>query len=186
MSNIALTAARIDSARNVTAEERIINSAVRQLDLVMGFFPRIDAKVTAILGIEIAMLGFLAANTPQLSLWSYWMAVAVAPVALTAVSMRYLYVCSFPHLEGGRSSLIYFREVASRPEDEYTVQFIAQRDDARARDVLSQVWRNSQILEKKFDALKRAHLWLIAALPPWIASLCVFVAISRNQGGLFH
>jgi hypothetical protein len=167
-------------------DETLIESSLKQLDRVLGFFPRVDSKTTAVLGIDIAMLGFLAINAPKFQLWSWVMLVAIVPLAFIGFSLYYIYVCSFPHLEGGHDSLIYFREIAKRTESQYIALVRERKTDAFLNDVLGQVWRNSEILRKKYDSIRFAHNWLVAALIPWIATLFVFAAISNANGGLFH
>jgi hypothetical protein len=74
--------------------------------------------------------------------------VALLALALIALSLVFLYQASFPRLVGGRSSLLYFREIAKRKEAAFIDEFSEQSEEAFLKDVLAQVWRNSQILKK--------------------------------------
>jgi hypothetical protein len=158
--------------------------SAKQLDLIMGFYPRLESKSTAVLGIDIAMIGFLAINAPNFNLWTWPVLTSGLALFFLAVSIYYVYVSSFPNLAGGHDSLIYFREIAKRTESQFISQFAARSAIEHDNDILAQVWRNSEILRRKFDAIKLAHIWLAVSIVPWIASLFIFAAI--NKGALVH
>jgi len=82
---------------------------------------------------------------------------------------------------------VYFREIASRTEHRFIEQFKEQTDEHRVNDILGQVWRNSEILRAKFEALKAAFTLLAIAIVPWIISLALFAAHGNpSQTTLFH
>ena len=91
-----------------------------------------------------------------------------------AISYFFVYKSSFPSLEGGHASLIYFGEIAKLREQEFVKSFREQSGDALVDDMLSQVWRNSQILAQKFNAIKVAFVVTGLSLLPW----CLFLAAS--------
>lgn len=153
-----------------------------QLDRVLGFFSRVDTVSSFVLGIDIGMLALLAANAPPVKSLSWYALGALIPVVLMGKSLAHLYQASFPQLEGGWMSLIYFREIAARNEDEFIRDFSAQTEGEYIRGLLSQVWRNSEILTKKFDHLKSAFLWLAYAVVPWL--ICLFWFASQHSENL--
>lgn len=72
-----------------------------QLTLILGFFPRVDAKASALLAINTAMLAVLASNAPPLSTMSVFSYVlAGGTAALIAASLWFLYRVAFPALDG--------------------------------------------------------------------------------------
>jgi hypothetical protein len=87
-------------------------------------------------------------------------------------------------LKGGANSLIYFREIAKRTETRFIDDFIAQAEDAHTRDLLGQVWRNSEILKMKYDALKIAFVLSALALIPWVIFLAL-AAVAHSGGLIF-
>ena len=101
-------------------------------------------------------------------------AVALLPVALICGSLWHLYKGAFPSLEGGALSLIYFREIAKRTEAKFIDEFIKQSEEEYLKDMLGQVWRNSEILKEKFDHLKYAFILLALAILPWVVALIIF------------
>jgi hypothetical protein len=146
-----------------------------QLTLILSFFPRVDAKASAILAINTGMLAVLASNAPHvfhMSVFSY--VLAGITVAMIAASLWFLYRVAFPALDGGHQSLIYFREIGRRTESNFIDAFVAQEEGARIKDLLGQVWRNSCILTSKFDALKRAFILMALAIIPWATAVSLF------------
>ena len=77
--------------------------AARQLDRVLGFFPRADAKGSVLLALDTGMLAVLAANLPSFGLLDCWLLITVIPLVSIALSIWHLYQGAFPSLEGGRT-----------------------------------------------------------------------------------
>jgi hypothetical protein len=162
-----------DSTSRSTQDER--KEARDQLTLVLSFFPRVDAKASAILAINTAMLAVLASNGPPLatmSVASYILAGVTG--AMIAASFWFLYRVAFPVLHGGHQSLIYFREIAKRTESAFISEFLEQDGSARLKDLLGQVWRNSEILNLKFHSLRWAFILMALAIIPWATAVSLF------------
>lgn len=156
-----------------------VKDARDQLDLVLSFFPRVDAKLSMILAIDTGMLAALSASVPSLQNVEWWLAIApLITSALLVVSYVYLYRGGFPDVKGGKDSLVYFAEIAKRTEAKFIDEYIVHGPDALRRDVLGQVWRNSEILCEKYRCLRRAFLCMAASVLPWAISLALF-AIHR-------
>jgi hypothetical protein len=114
-------------------------------------------------------------------------AAALLAVALLGASIIFLYRGAFPSLKGGAASLVYFREIAGRTEHQFIEQFKHQDDEHHVNDLLGQVWRNSEILKAKFDALKIAFTLLACALIPWVIGLALFATYTSSaRSTLFH
>lgn len=156
--------------------EHLSEVAAAQLDRVLAFFPRADAKGSVLLAVDTGMLAFLASNSPPSASFDWWILITLLPALLLGISLWHLYRGAFPSLKGGHDSLIYFREVSKRTESGFIEEFIAQPDEAYLKDVLSQVWRNSEILKEKFDHISSAFNWMAFAILPWLGSL-VLLAI---------
>jgi hypothetical protein len=148
-------------------------TAERQLDRVMGFFPRVDNKASALFAINSTMLGVLAArlDRPDLTIWYSALCAALVTVGVV-YSFAQLYICAYPHLKGGGGSYVYFQAIAKRTEQKFSDEFKALDDELWLHDVSRQVWRNSEILSIKFSSLKHAFIATLAALAPW--TLAVF------------
>jgi len=151
----------------MNADEKVI-AARAELDRTLTFFPRVDAKVTALFAINAGMIGVLAVNVKTSHL-SNWVASVPAAIALLGIvsSTVSLYRSSFPNLKGGGGSLVFFGEIAKRTEGAYMAEFASQTPAQYADALLAQVWRNSQILGEKFGHAKLAFQLTAFTLIPW-------------------
>jgi Family of unknown function (DUF5706) len=166
----------------IMENKQLIDLARDQLNRVLGFFPRVDAKISVLLSVAIAMLALLAGKAPIKELqWNSRPALlAVLALALIALSLIFLYQASFPRLVGGHLSLLYFREIAKRQEAAFITEFCEQTEEAFLKDVLAQVWRNSEILKQKYDYIKYSFIVLLCALPPWLIALAMFASLNSD------
>lgn len=162
-----------------------LKEAREQLNLVLGFFSRVDAKASVVLAINTGMLAVLASNAPPLHKMSVLaQVVAITSVLVVTVSLWFLYRIAFPSLSGGHRSLVYFREIANRTESNFIEEFNQQDEASRTKDVLGQVWRNAEILKKKFDALKVAFILMAVAILPWMVAVAMFSAENADAKSL--
>lgn len=159
-----------------------IDVAKDTLGRVLGFFSRVDTVSSIVLAIDISALALLASNAPPVKDMDGWAIFALVAVILIGLSLYHLYRGAFPRLQGGPLSLIYFREIAARKEEEFIKAFKEQNEDFYLNDLLSQVWRNSEILTQKFTHLNFAFTFLALSVIPWLIALFVFA--SRNTESL--
>jgi hypothetical protein len=151
--------------------------ANKQLDRILSFFPRVDAKASVLLAINTTMLALLATNAPILTNWRWYMfVVGAVPVILIGFSLYHLYHNAFPQLSGGNESMIYFRRIASSSEHHYIETFKAKEQNEITDDLLGQVWRNSEILTQKYNHLRLSFIFLAWSLVPWAFALGLFVS----------
>lgn len=161
-----------------------IESAEKNLERILSFFERVESRSSVIFAINTAMLAFLAANCPSLKTFTEWyMYIVILPLILIAISFWNLYKCNFPKLKGGPSSLLYFREICRRTKSNYISEFKNLSDTNYLQDLLTQAWRNSEILSEKFSHLKYAYQSLALAIAPWVISLSIFI---WKNGYAFH
>lgn len=153
----------------------LLDISAKTLDRILSFFPRVDSKAPIILGADIGMLALLALNLPAKDAIDWYMTFAVIPIILLSVSLWHLYRSQFPDLDGGHDSLVYFSEIAKRTEANYIDLFLKQSNESHARDLIGQVWRNSQILHEKYNSIKNSLIFLGWAIPAWLISLGMFV-----------
>jgi len=157
-------------------QKNLSEAAPAQLDRVLAFFSRADAKASVLLAVDTGMLAVLVSRLPPSSAFDCWLLILLAPLFLIGGSLWHLHKAAFPSLEGGRDSLIYFREIGKRTESKFVNEFTSQSEQDYLKDILSQVWRNSQILKEKFDHISAAFNWMALAIVPWAGSL-VLLAI---------
>lgn len=146
--------------------------AERQLDRVLGFFPRIDTKASALFAIASAELAVAAVNLQpdDFKLWFVTIP-AVGFLILAAAVFVFLYKCAYPHLDGGANSLVYFNEIAKLTEADYVRRYTSYVHSDRLNDITGQIWRNAQIASLKFQYLKRGTVALMLSQIPWTAML---------------
>lgn len=146
-----------------------------QLNLILSFFPRVDAKLLTVLAVNTGMLGAIAAMVPPIQNASWQMAIAPAlTTTLLGLSYFFLYKGGFPITKGGYASLVYFTNIAERNESSFITAYTSQSTDELRSDILAQVWRNSEILAAKFFYLRCAFICMAVGILPWMISLCVF------------
>jgi len=152
-----------------------------QLNRTLGFFGRVDGKASVLLAVDTAMLGVLAGNAPSLHEFTWYMAVcAILTILLIGVSLWNVYKEAFPRLDGGEQSLVYFRGISKRSENQFIDEFLSQTDEVYLKDMLSQVWRNSEILTKKFNHARLAFNCVAVSIVPWLITLTLFVRVHQN------
>lgn len=154
----------------------------RQLDRIHQFFPRIDAKVSALFAIASGQIAVAAVNLSANDLKLWWVATPLAAFLLViAWEMFNLYRVSYPHLTGGNSSLVYFNEIAKLRESEYIAKLGTISQNDFEADLAGQIWRNSEIVGCKYRYLKDATIAAMLSIIPWTALL---VATSFTHGRL--
>lgn len=165
----------------MNAKDRL-DIAARQLDRILGFFPRAEGKATFLFAFNTALLAAVALNLQRGDLLNWIIAVpAGIAILVQTASIYYVYLTYFPSLDGGHESLIYFREIARTREAKYVEKFESVTAAALSRDFAGQIWRNAEILKKKFDSLKIAFILSAISLFPWFIFL---VAVSVTHGEL--
>jgi hypothetical protein len=164
--------------------QRLIEISRDNLTRILAFFPRVDTLTSVVLAIDIGMLAILASNTPSLQIINrLQLFTAIIFIAIIAVSLYHLYKCAFPRLECEEKSLIYFREIAELEQLEFAKEFLGQSEKDYLHDLIKQTWRNSEILKLKFDHIKKAFIFLVIALVPWVVFL-IIVALENKQSFL--
>jgi hypothetical protein len=151
--------------------------AFAQLDRLQGFFGRIEAKASFLFAVNLGLLGFALANTPLSQLCSLRGICSVITEALLALSMAMLYRVVVPHLRNaGQPSLLYFSDVSHLKMSDFSARIKAITPDELVEDALCQVWRNSEILRRKFEHTRSAFSFTAAALPFWLGGLMMTAA----------
>lgn len=163
-----------------TKKKLPLEALERQLDRTHQFFPRIDAKLSALFAITSGQIAVVALNLNPNDMTKWWIVVPLAAFFVAACWVFVnLYRCAYPHLEGGNASLVYFSEIAKLRESEYIDRITAVSEADHRTDVAGQIWRNSEIVSAKYGYLKIATVTAILSLIPWTI---VLVATSLTNG----
>ena len=126
-------------------------------------------------------MAVFTANIPPLKTIQFNDLIALGFFLLIILSLYHLYKCAFPNLEGGYTSLIYFREIASKSQLKYAETFKAQTEEFYLEDLIEQVWRNSEILKEKYHHIKYAFIFLLLSLIFWLPVLIKFISNNTEK-----
>lgn len=134
-------------------EDERIRVAECNLNRILDWVGRIDAKSSVVLGINTAMLGVLAGLAPAPHLWTKTtIAIAVIGVLCPIASLCCVYFVNYPQTKGPVSSLNFFGGIAKRSFREYETAFMKCSTADHLSDVLEQCHRNAEIVNRKFWA----------------------------------
>lgn len=159
-----------------------LETAERQLDRVQSFMPRIDTRVSAMFAIVSAQIAIAALNLQIDDFKAWWVAIPAGLFFLLAgFCVVSLYRCVHPNLVGGSNSLVFFGTIAKMREAEYIDKMRAVSEEEHIKDVLGQVWRNSEIVSEKYRHLKAAGTAIMFSLLPWTILL---LALSLGKWSL--
>ena len=150
----------------------------RQLDRVLAFFPRVEARINALFGANtlILAIGALNVSAPDLKLLFVTLPAILAIAGLLA-SYVFLYRANFPDVKGGQGSLVHFAEIEKRSEEDYHSELLACSDERFREDLVGQIWRNSQILCSKYVFVRKAIIATTLSLLPFLIFLAVTASI---------
>lgn len=146
----------------------------RQLDRVLGFFPRVEARINALFGVNTLILIIAALNVSagDLRLWYVTAPGSLFLVGLI-VSYYHLFRAHFPDDSGGEESLVFFKEIQKRTEANYIADFLECSEATLRNDLLGQVWRNSCIVCEKYQRVKLAITATALSIAPFVAFLII-------------
>lgn len=147
---------------------------------MLGFFPRVDTKLSVVLGINLGLLAMLATRIPRAEAITPLIAVlGISFFAPLTTSFWHLWWGYFPELRGGTGSLVYFGAISKMSESEFR-RACAQRNlEDFEGDILGQCWRNSKILDAKFCSLRCTYLATLITLGPWMALITVLPSSAK-------
>jgi hypothetical protein len=151
-----------------------IDTIQRQLDRVLGFFPRVERRINALFGVNtlILIIATLNVSAGDFRLWYVAIPGSLFLVGLL-VSYYHLFRANFPDDHGGENSLIFFKEIQKRTEANYIAGFIECSEAEFRNDLLGQVWRNSCIVCEKYQGVKLAILSTAISIAPFVVFLVV-------------
>lgn len=160
----------VDAKTTGTAPDRVLleNTLARLLQWISAA----DSKTGPVLAIDTAMLGALAALTPQPGKWTVLMALSAAlTLTLLGVSIGYLFLAAYPRTKGPEGSLVFFGGIIEQQEEEFIDDILSVDPDRYARDLARQCYRNAEIAAEKFEHVKTATKVCLWAIAPWTLAI---------------
>jgi hypothetical protein len=142
------------------------------LDRQLEWIRTADTKVPPLFAINTAMLGVLMALMKGIDIWNIFQGIASA-VALLLLGACIICLClaMFPRTSGHNGSNIYFGGISSQSEEKYIKAVIELDADSYWKDLLSQTYRNAEIVTQKYSSIKLAFILLFFALPAWLLAV---------------
>jgi Family of unknown function (DUF5706) len=157
------------------------DEASEQLNRVLDFFARTEVKTSALFAVNLGMLGIAALNTTWTDIGNPYVIVnGTIFLILMSISFWYEYWTLIPELRYDSNSLIYFGHIAALSCEDYLTQLGKIDQDQYIEEILKQVWRNSQILSKKFIYIRRSFLATAALLPIWLIYLTIVCTLNAK------
>ncbi|HYD88644.1 MAG TPA: Pycsar system effector family protein [Vitreimonas sp.] len=153
-------------------------AALAQLDRVLSFFPRVEGKASFLFAINLSLIAtaFAAVSWKSFQTQLFVGLLLTLVLLLCTASLIFLYFAYAPHLSAAKKkSLLYFRDIANHEPEEFVTQWTELQDKQLLEDALHQVWRNCEILSKKFSATEGAFTLTAFAVIPWLVLLVTAV-----------
>lgn len=80
-------------------------------------------------------------------------------------------------MHGSKRSFIFWR-IGKSPQTTYFSDFSQAGEDAILNDLLSKIYRSSQIANKKYDLIRTSMILFFISIPPWF--LYMITGIYQN------
>lgn len=164
---------QLDPSEQVDRQEKT-------LDRLLEWIRAVEAKIPIIMAIDTGMLGVLATVSPppkDLTYGSFlWVALGASPVVASLVLCA---LATLPQTKGPQGSLLYFGSIASKSLSDYTDAVHRRTETEYLSDLILQSYRNAEIATSKYAHLRRALLWLVVSIPPWLIALYALVAANH-------
>jgi hypothetical protein len=159
--------------------DKQLDLAEKNLEFLLDWVGRHDNKSSIIFGIGTGMLGVIATLAPDKASWYYEMIICAGlSIFLLFLTLLFVYLGNYPRLEGHSESLFYFGSICKKSKKQYKKVFSKRTKEELLSDILEQCHRNSEILDKKFNYLKRAFIALLISVIPWLITIYLFRSIS--------
>lgn len=166
---------KIEPGTSKGMREVILLRAEQNYQRQLDWIGRYNSRSATILGIAIAMLGFLATEAPPPHKWEiHCFLAAIAAAVPLAVCLQKIYSGQYPNTNSPNKSLVYFGTIAKFKFDDFVAKCKEQSDEQYFSDLCYQTHINSSLMAKKFTALKLALRWLLIAVPFWSIAIIWF------------
>ncbi|WP_420561411.1 Pycsar system effector family protein [Tepidicaulis sp.] len=159
-------------------DDHIFDRAEKNLERMLNWGVRHDARSSVLLGITAAMAGGLGAILPNIACWSLWAFFLVgSSYACIIYSVVHLALSQFPRTNSPNSSLLYFGTISKRNIREFERLLREQTQDEYLHDLSCQIHENAVLLDKKFSHTKHAMISLFVSLPFWTLSIMLLSSL---------
>ena len=148
------------------------------LERQIGWIATADVKIGAIVAIQTAMAGVLAAAFSVATHRSEW---AIICTVTAFVCTMGAFICSalglLPRTVGPDRSLIFFGKICDLRRPDYTAALRAVTDTQMLDDCADQIHRNAEVACEKHGWVKRAMIWGFLGVLPWVIAILQLVPL---------
>lgn len=146
----------------------------KELSRLLSWIQAADSRLSIIIPLSTAMLGALAALTPNLSEWTIVSGIFMSfAIFFLMLSLIFSACASFPRTSGPKGSLIYFSGITSRDITQFTTVVNEYDSDKYRFDLINQCHINAQIAEIKYNWVQRSMICLLISSIPWALSIFI-------------
>lgn len=163
----------------MTPSDRI-ESARWTLERQLAWIGAAEIKVGALIAIDTAMMGALAAAysaapVATRTAWSILLAVVATVTACIAIGCAAMAI--LPRTKGPQHSFIYFGSIAKMSVSEFTDAYTQLDEIAALKDLLEQIHSNASIARRKFEWVVKSSKWSFAAAAPCAAAIWLLIKV---------
>jgi hypothetical protein len=147
------------------------------LERNLAWIASADSKVAAVVSIDIALLGGLAAAFVAADSKTDWeMATSIAAFVTASIGVFCAAMAMFPRLPGPNDSLIFFGRIAEMTSADYADRLRKATFDDLLTDYAVQIHRNAEIANDKHKWVKRSMVWSFLAGGAWAIAVAMLVS----------
>lgn len=131
-----------------------------------------DKKLATFFTLNTAMLGVMASLAPLVKEAGVLMVVFLfSTTVILIISIAMLALAAFPHVKGGRGSLIFFGGIRQFDSAGYLAAVKELDEEKYLADLAEQCHSVAQIALEKYFWIKRAATAMFTAVLPWLVTV---------------
>lgn len=162
--------------------QKQLETADRHLANILTYYPRVDGRVSAIFAISTGQIVVSAVNFSAITSGDKYSVYLFATFLVFTFAIHiFLYLCTFPTLNGGSHTNMFFGHISKMGESDFVENYREMSEDDFLRDLTKQIWRSSHILTAKYKNLRHATVALGFATVAWAVFL---ISVSVQTGKL--
>lgn len=155
----------------MTLSQKIAHAELN-LQRKLEWVGKFDARIAFTTSVAIAMLGVLVSASAAIKAWEWFHYICFCTgLLLLLVALFFVYLSQYPKTTAINTSLIYFGTISNMKADEFKKRMNDETEGQYLEDLLSQIHKNSQILDTKFSYLKVILILILISVIPWLMTI---------------
>ena len=144
------------------------------LERNLDWISHAEVKAAFIVTLDVTMLAALAAAfmaIPAAERVGVPNAFSIVAFGLQIAALACVTMAVLPRTGGPDTSFIFFAKIKALARADYVDSFQRATSDELFQDLLDQIHRNAEIATEKFAWVKRAMVWSLLSLIPWVFAI---------------